>query len=322
MRAIVFGVMLAIEAAGSSGAVMAFDLQGHRGARGLAPENTIAGFARALDIGVTTLETDLAITRDDVVVLSHDPRLNSDITRGPDGRWLVGKGPAIRSLTYDELQRFDVGRINPASTYARQFPEQVAADGARVPTLASLFALGAASGKAPRYNIEIKISPLEPVETAEVGVFARLVVDAVQAGGQAKAVTIQSFDWRALLAVQRLARDIETVCLTVDTPEDSTVRGSDGQPSTWLAGLDAKWPGASVPELVSRAGCGTWSPFWRNIDGANVKEARALGLKVVPWTVNAPADMAAMIALGIDGMITDYPDRARQVMGEKGIGLR
>ena len=87
----------------------AFDLQGHRGARGLAPENTLPAFARALSIGVTTLEMDAAVTEDDVVVIAHDRRLNPDIARGPDGRWLAGRTPAIRELTYRELQRYDVG---------------------------------------------------------------------------------------------------------------------------------------------------------------------------------------------------------------------
>src|SRR5689334_7880056 len=105
-------------------ASFAFDLQGHRGARGLAPENTLAAFSRALAIGVTTLELDVAVTRDDVLVVSHDPLLNPDLVRGPDGRWLSSAGPAIRTLTLAELKRYDVGRVDPASRYARQFPQQ------------------------------------------------------------------------------------------------------------------------------------------------------------------------------------------------------
>src|SRR5436190_1407029 len=108
--------------------LMAFDLQGHRGARGLAPENTLAAFARALEIGVTTLETDLAVTKDGVIVLSHDPVLNPDIVRGPDGQWLSAPGPAINTLTLEELKRFDIGRLDPSSKYARQFPDQKPAD--------------------------------------------------------------------------------------------------------------------------------------------------------------------------------------------------
>jgi hypothetical protein len=103
---------------------VAFDLQGHRGARGLAPENTLEGFATALSIGVSTLELDLAMTKDGIVVVSHDRYLNPDHTRGPNGRFLAARGPAIRALTLAELQRYDVGRLQPGTVYAASFPEQ------------------------------------------------------------------------------------------------------------------------------------------------------------------------------------------------------
>src|SRR5689334_14736222 len=104
-----FAAALALLLAGCT----TFDLQGHRGARGLAPENTLPAFERALDLGVRTLELDVAITRDGVLVISHDPYLNPDIVRGPDGQWLEKRGPTISSLTFAELQRYDVGRIKP-----------------------------------------------------------------------------------------------------------------------------------------------------------------------------------------------------------------
>lgn len=102
----------------------AFDLQGHRGARGLAPENTRSGFAMALEIGVTTLETDLVVTKDGVLVLSHDSVFNADVVRGVDGTWLILPIPPINSLTLAELKVYDVGRIKPGSKYAQQFPDQ------------------------------------------------------------------------------------------------------------------------------------------------------------------------------------------------------
>jgi glycerophosphoryl diester phosphodiesterase len=114
-----------------------FNLEAHRGARGLAPENTLAAFRQALAIGVTTLETDVAITKDQVPVLSHDSHLNPDVVRDDTGRWLASKGPAIHSLTLAELSRYDVGRLNPASRYARDFAEQVPSDGERFPRFAS-----------------------------------------------------------------------------------------------------------------------------------------------------------------------------------------
>src|SRR5512140_2308299 len=108
-----------------SGCATPFDVQGHRGARGLAPENTLPAFAKGLDAGVTTLELDTGITRDGVVVISHEVRLNPDFARGPGGEW-ISERPAIHDLGYDELSRYDVGRLKPGTAYARNFPEQVA----------------------------------------------------------------------------------------------------------------------------------------------------------------------------------------------------
>ena len=107
----------------------AFDLQGHRGARGLAPENTLPAFQKGLDLGVDTLECDMAITKDGVVVIHHDLWLNPDTTRGPDGRWLDKRGPAISELTFAELQQYDVGRLKPGTDYAKSFPDQQSVDG-------------------------------------------------------------------------------------------------------------------------------------------------------------------------------------------------
>jgi glycerophosphoryl diester phosphodiesterase len=289
-------------------------LQGHRGARGLAPENTLAAFRTAMALGVTTFETDLAVTRDGVLVISHDPALNPDLVRGPDGKWLATAGPAIRTLTAADLATYDIGRVNPESRYAKQFPEQKPADGERFPTLAQVFALG---GPAMRYNIEIKTDPTTPDLTLAPEPFAELVVKAVREAGAGDRTTIQSFDWRGLLAARRLAPDIATACLSIESNNMDTVRRAGGQPSPWLAGLDLQAHGGSLPRLAKAAGCAVWSPFWRNVTAEAVKEAQALGLKVIPWTVNDSAEMARIIALGVDGLITDYPDRAKAVLKAK-----
>jgi glycerophosphoryl diester phosphodiesterase len=293
----------------------AFDLQGHRGARGLAPENTLKAFRTALDLGVTTLETDLAITKDDVVVISHDPRLNPDLVRGPDGQWIAAPGAPIRSLSLAELKRYDIGRLNPASKYASQFPQQQPADGERYPTLAELYAM---AGPDVRFNIEIKTDPTKPDETLDPARFTKLVVEAVRAAGMERRTTIQSFDWRPLIEVRRIAPEIATACLTIETPNTNTV---GPKPSPWLAGLDVS-PGGSIPQLAKAAGCGAWSPFWRNVTAANVTAAHRLDLNVIPWTVNDPAEMRRLLDLNVDGLITDYPDRALPILSEKGLKAR
>lgn len=293
--------------------MLTFDLQGHRGARALLPENTLAGFALALDLGVTTLETDLGVTRDGVVVLSHDRRLDPAITRDAHGRWLQHPTPYINDLTWAELQVFDVGRIDPTTAYACGFPRQVPVDGSRIPSLVQLFELGETSGRQPRYNIETKISPLSPHETVDPETFVELVTGIVRRFGIADRVTIQSFDWRTLLATRRRAPEIATAGLTIDAPDECNLRGPGGAPSPWLAGVDAGRPGASVPTLVKAAGCACWSPWWRNLDGDALREAHDHGLSVIPWTVNELDDLEALMELGVDGLITDDPSAMKRV---------
>ncbi|RYY93389.1 MAG: hypothetical protein EOO24_26910, partial [Comamonadaceae bacterium] len=151
---------------GTSGGA-GFDLQAHRGGRALAPENTLAAFDNAIDIGVTTLELDIGLSADGVVVISHDTVLNPAHTRDASGAFLRGNGPAVRALPLAQLQGYDVGRIDPATEYGRQFPAQVPRDGERIPTLGALFERVRERGAdAVRFNIETKIDPARPAETA------------------------------------------------------------------------------------------------------------------------------------------------------------
>ena len=177
--------LLAALALGQARGAQAFDLQGHRGARGTAPENTLPGFAAALAAGVDTLELDAGVTRDGVVVIHHDRRLNPDIARGPDGRWIEAPGPLLRQLDFKELRRYDVGRLRPGSEYAALFPEQAPADGSRVPSLAELFALVRKAGNDQvRFSIEARSSLAGPADTLRPSAFVRIPVAAVRFEGR------------------------------------------------------------------------------------------------------------------------------------------
>ena len=302
--------------------VAALDLQGHRGARGLAPENTLAAFAKALSIGVTTLEMDLGVTADGVVVVAHDPHLHPDLARWPDGAWLEAPGPALLDLSLAELQRFDLGRMRPGSRYAQRFPEQQPADGARLPTLAEVVALTRRAGnEVVRFNLETKLSPQAPNLTPSPAAFAEAVVAAVEAEGIGGRTTIQSFDWRSLRAVQALAPQIATACLTVEEAWEDNVRRGQAGASPWTAGLDVDDFGGDVPALVDAAGCAVWSPYFEDLTPEALERAHELGLEVVVWTVNQPDDMGALIEMGVDGIITDYPDRLRMVMAARALPL-
>ena len=293
----------------------AIEIQGHRGARGLLPENTIPAFERAVELGVDVLELDLGLTRDGVPVVHHDRALDPDRTRDSAGAWLAPPGPFLNAMDLAELSQFDVGRAAPGSPISERFPDQVPWDGARIPTLAEVLALGRRPGAgAIRFNIETKVTPLAPEETAGPEEFARAVVEVLRAEGMLDRANLQSFDWRVLREARELAPDLSTVCLTAERRWiDNVLRGRPG-PSPWTAGLDIEAFGGSVPRMVTAAGCAVWSPYYRDLTEETLAEARSRGLKVVVWTVNETDDMLALARLGVDGIITDYPDRAIEAL--------
>jgi len=294
----------------------AFELQGHRGARGLLPENTLAGFERTLAVGVTTLELDIAITADGIPVISHDPALHPALTRDAQGRWLKDRGPLIRTLTLAQLQTYDVGRLDPSSEYGRPFAEQQPRDGERIPTLAALFArVNQLGANQVQFAIETKIFPNRPQETVGVQEFVDAVLAVVRQARMQERVRIISFDWRTLQLVQKLAPSIETVYLTVESPRSNNVRDP-----AWTAGI--LWRDhASAAHMIKASGGRLWSPNYNDIDAAKVKAAQQLGVKVLPWTVNEAADMDRLIGWGVDGIITDYPDRLRAAMQRASLPL-
>jgi glycerophosphoryl diester phosphodiesterase len=299
-----------------------FDLQGHRGARGLWPENTLAGFAHALELGVSGVELDCAVTRDGVVVVTHDPELNPDCTRDVHGRFLAAPGPPVVTLSYAQLQSYDVGRLRPGSAYAARFPQQQPVDGERIPRLAEVLTLVRLRGRGRvRVAIEIKTFPEQPQLTTAPEDFVQAVWRELEHTGTAALAAVMAFDWRVLGAAQRRMPQVAAVALTAQQPGEDTVRIGSPQPSPWLGGLDPGRFGGSVERLVQASGAGIWGPDYRDLDAQRVQRAQALGLRVVPWTVNEPADMQRLLGFNVDGMTSDRPDLLRAVLGQRGMEL-
>lgn len=296
-----------------------FDIEAHRGGRALRPENTLPSFANALSMGVDTLELDMGVTRDGVVVVSHERGLNPDLTRAADGRWIATEIPLV-DLTLAEVRQYDVGQIRPGSAYAARFPDQLAVPGTRIPTLAEVFDLVRRSGdRHVRLNIETKIDPAHPEESKDPQQFVAAVLDLLRREQFVDRVMIQSFDWRTLLLVQKQAPTIPTVYLTQQGDPDANIYRD--KPSRWTAGFDPQDHGGSVPRTVKAAGGAIWSPDYRDVDARSIAEAHQLGLPVVVWTVNLPRDMARLIDMGADGIISDRPDLLRAAAANKGIPL-
>ncbi len=284
------------------------ELHGHRGARGLWPENTLAGFRRAIALGVDAIEMDVAMTADGVVVVSHDPALNPDLTRDAAGAWLAGRGPFINTLRLAELSAYDIGRLRPGTFYAARYPDQQACDGERIPTLAAVFALDARVV----FNIEVKTFPDHPGWSDDGPSLARAVVAAADAAGVTDRILVQGFDWRVL---HTLRAERPEIALSYLTRAETAAKAA-----LWW---DAPGPEAfagSVPRAVAAAGGMSWGPEYVDLTAALVAEAHALGMKVRPWTVNDPDDMRRLIDWGVDGLITDRPDLALAVMAEAAEG--
>ncbi len=296
-----------------------FDIEAHRGGRALRPENTLPAFANALSMGVDTLELDMGVTRDAVVLVAHERGLNPDITRAADGQYIAAGIPFV-TLTLAEVKQYDVGQIRPGSAYAARFPEQLAVPGTRIPTLAELFALVRRSGdRHVRFNVETKIDPNHPEESLDPQQFVTAVLELLRRENFADRVMIQSFDWRTLLLVQKQAPTIPTVYLTQQGGADANVYPD--KPSPWTAGFDPRDHGGSVPRTVKAAGGTIWSPYYGDVDAHSIAEAHQLGLAVVVWTVNRPGDMAGLIDMGVDGIISDRPDLLRAEAAKKGLPL-
>lgn len=266
------------------------DIQGHRGARGLLPENTIPAFMRALELGVTTLELDVVITKDKKVVLSHEPYMSGGICSKPDGTPVTGKEARtfnIYQMTYEEVKAFDCG-----SRGNSRFPEQEKMKVSK-PLLKDLIDEVEAYIKennkaAVNYNIEIKSSPKgDGKYHPEIAEFSRLVQEVVSQRLPVERYTIQSFDFRALQYFHKTYPDVQLVVLIENTK--GVKKNIDNLGFT--------------PEV--------YSPYFKLLSKKDIDYCHEQGMIVVPWTINSVKDMKDMVEKGVDGIITDYPDRAR-----------
>ncbi|MGW8888397.1 glycerophosphodiester phosphodiesterase [Streptomyces sp. NPDC055749] len=318
---------------GMQGQRHAFDLQAHRGGLGLVVESTLASFSNALETGVSTLELDVQITKDGKAVVTHDRRIAATKCRdtGPAfagdpqypyvGKYIVG-------LTLAQVRTLDCG-----SQTLPQFPGQRPSPGAKMPLLSEVF------GLVERYkahkvtmNVETKVEAGAPHETAPREQFVQVVADEVRKAGVLGQVTVQSFDWGALMRMRQVEPRLPIVALT--NGQQFLQAGMEGK-SPWLGGLDIDDFGGDLVAATKSFDADAVSPVHGSPQGGTVNDpgyqpyvtramvakAHAAGMKVIPWTVDDTATMNKLIDDGVDGIITDYPDRLRTVMTERGFKL-
>lgn len=263
-------------------------VHGHRGARAAMPENTLPAFEYALAQGVDALELDLAVTKDNILVVSHDPEMNSKICKGPEGL-----PHTIRQLTLAQVKQFDCG-----ATQNAEFPNQKTVPGTKMPTFAEVLEL-AKKHKAD-LNVETKIFPSKPELTPSPEEFARLVIDEVRKHKLESRLILQSFDWRTLDAAKKIAPNVRLSALHPSGMSDAIIKRD------------------YVNEAKS-AGYGIVSPHYRLTTKADVAKAHSLGLQVVPWTANDAKTWDALIEAGVDAIITDDPAALIAYLKRKGL---
>ncbi|MDN4525150.1 glycerophosphodiester phosphodiesterase family protein [Fictibacillus fluitans] len=310
-----------------------FDLEAHRGGIGLTVESTIASFSRALELGVSTLELDVQITEDHQAVVTHDRQISGTKCRdtkpvftGDPEYPYVGK--YIKNLTLKQIRTLDCG-----SSTLPQFPGQVASPGAKMPLLTDIFDLVKHyKAKKVWMNIETKVEAGAPEETAPREEFVQTVARQVREAGMLNRVSIQSFDWGSLMRMREVEPRLPIVALT-NGPQFL----QPGQPgaSPWLGGIDIDDFNGDLVAAAHSFGANAISPvhgfpqdgkitdenYEPYVNKQMVDKAHRAGMKVIPWTVDDKPTMNKLMNDGVDGLITDYPDRLRQVMAEHGLKL-
>jgi glycerophosphoryl diester phosphodiesterase len=272
---------------------MVFDKQGHRGCRGLMPENTIPAMIRAIELGVTTLEMDVVISKDKKVVVSHDPYFNENITTTPEGNHLTKTEAAKRllyTMPYDSIRKYDVG-LKPHPLYPKQ--QKLAVN---KPLLTDLLDATekdiSRKDQAIAYNIEIKSTPGgDGVKHPQIEEFVDLVVNAINSKGTASRTTIQSFDPRALQVLHKKYPSFVTSLLIEDDDKRS---------------LEEQLQQLSFTPSI-------YSPHFSLVTSALLEQCHQKKMKVIPWTVNSTEEMRRLKQMGVDGIITDYPDLFSQL---------
>lgn len=271
-----------------------FDWQGHRGARGLAPENTVAGFMRALDFpAITTLELDLVVSKDESLVVSHEPWMSAEICTDQEGKPIAkdqARSYNIYEMDYLQVSAFDCGKKGN-----ERFPEQAtfSAIKPRLLDVAKVVEQQMAKKNRPaiRYNIEIKTTPEgDGIFHPTPEKFATLLIDELNRLTIKDRATIQSFDVRALQAAHRIDPSISLAFLVEEA--------SDLEENLKILGF--------TPNI--------YSPYHQLVDEKMIRQAEAKSIKVIPWTVNDPERMKVLMELGVNGIITDYPNRIAQVL--------
>ncbi len=294
-------------------------IYGHRGARGDLPENTLESFKYLFENNINAYETDILISKDLIPVITHDFRLEPSFTKDSEGNWIEDKNIKIFDLTYEELLKFDVGSINKLSRYGRRFVNQKPLENQRIPKLSELLDLSSKNkSENLLINLEIKSTPDEENLTPAPEDTVKLVVNEINKSNLKDKIIVSSFDWRTLTEIKNQYPEISRAYLTYQQVRGMKIKKTIYNRSPWMSFLPF-YEDHELPKIIKSQGGKAWHPYRKDITKKLVDISHQENLPVNVWTVNEDYEMLKMIEYGVDGIMTDYPLRLKELCEKENI---
>ena len=288
-------------------------IYGHRGARGVLPENTLESFKYLFENNIRAYETDILISKDNIPVITHDFKLDPSYTKDVNGNWIEDENIKIIDLTYEEILKYDVGTLNKLSRYGRKFINQKSLDNQKIPKLSDLLKLSSDNEFDDLLiNLEIKSTPIEEGLTPSPEEMVKIVIDEVGRSNLSDKIIYSSFDWRVLREIKERDPKIPRAHLT------SGAKGKIYDKSPWLD-FTPLHSEVDLPKLIKALGGSAWHPNYKDVNKEIIEISRNEGLPVNVWTVNKEQDMLRMIDYGVDGIMTDYPLKLMELCDKENI---
>ena len=294
-------------------------IYGHRGARGDLPENTLESFKYLFENNINAYETDILISKDLIPVITHDFRLDPSLTKDKEGNWIKDENIKIFDLTYDEISKFDVGSLNKLTRYGRRFVNQRSLENQKIPKLSELLELSSKNVlQNLLINLEIKSTPDEKNLTPDPKDLVQIVLNEINNSNLKDKIIISSFDWRVLREVKKQSPEIPRAYLTFQQEKGMKIKKTIYSKSPWIDHIPLTIV-YDLPKIIKELGGSAWHPYYKDINKKAVKDAHENNLPVNVWTVNDEDDMLKMIEYGVDGIMTDYPLRLKNLCEKRSI---
>ena len=294
-------------------------IYGHRGARGDLPENTLDSFKYLFENNINAYETDILISKDLIPVITHDFRLDPSFTKDEEGDWITDENIKIFDLTYDEISKFDVGSLNKLTRYGRRFLNQRSLENQKIPKLDELLELSSKNlSKDTIINLEIKSTPDEKNLTPNPKEMVQIVLNDIKKSNLQDKIIISSFDWRILREVKNQSPEISRAYLTFQQEKGLKIKKTIYSKSPWIDHIPLTIV-YDLPKIIKELGGSAWHPYYKDINKKAVKDAHEYNLPVNVWTVNDEYNMLKMIEYEVDGIMTDYPLKLKELCDKKNI---